>query len=174
MTLSYRQLFAEKSTDIAQLQSVYNASTDYFQIVLGHLPNNDATHQDLLAVPQGCSLDAKFFYGIYEKTQMIGCIDLIRGYPNENTIFIGLLLFITTRQGLGYGPQSLEFIIQQAIQWNCHQLRIAVVASNVKALAFWLREGFIEIYRKESEKFVAPIVVMERVINATDFQQLKS
>ncbi|MBF7688830.1 GNAT family N-acetyltransferase [Acinetobacter sp. EC24] len=164
--LSYHQLFSENSADIAQLQSVYNASTDYFQIVLGKLPNNDAIDQDLLAVPQGCSLDAKFFYGIYEKTQMIGCLDLIRGYPNENTIFIGLLLFITARQGLGYGPQALEFVIQKAIQWNCPQLRIAIVQSNIKAISFWLREGFVEIYRKDSQEFIAPIIVMERSLNA--------
>lgn len=35
--LSYRKLFAENTTDITQLQEVFNTSTDCFQIILGYL-----------------------------------------------------------------------------------------------------------------------------------------
>ncbi|EPG42647.1 hypothetical protein F907_00071 [Acinetobacter colistiniresistens] len=93
---------------------------------------------------------------------MIGCIDILQGYPESSIVFIGLLLFIESHQGLGYGSQAVNFISGLAHTWGGDRLRIAVVQSNVSAFVFWSKQGFVELYRKELSAYVAPVIVMER------------
>lgn len=160
--LSYRLLCSDSETDIASIQAVFEASPNYFKLIQGYSAEKNAARNDLKAVPSGHPFTAKFFYAIYHKGQMIGCIDILRGYPESSIVFIGLLLFIESHQGLGYGTQTVHFISGLANTWGCDRLRIAVVQSNEPALAFWSKEGFVELYGKEPSEYIAPVIVMER------------
>ncbi len=74
-----------------------------------------------------------------------------------------MLLFVESKQGLGYGRQALNNIAELVYNWGCNHLRIAVVESNQRAFSFWLREGFLELYRKNVKEYKTPITVMEKV-----------
>ncbi|MCH7394767.1 GNAT family N-acetyltransferase [Acinetobacter dispersus] len=160
--LSYRLLCSDNETDIASIQAVFEATPNYFKLIQGYSAEKNAARNDLKAVPSGHPFTAKFFYAIYHKEQMIGCIDILQGYPESSIVFIGLLLFIESQQGLGYGSQAFNFILSLANTWRCDRLRIAVVQSNEPAFAFWSRQGFVELYRKELGEYIAPVIVMER------------
>ncbi|AYO56206.1 GNAT family N-acetyltransferase [Acinetobacter sp. WCHAc060033] len=160
--LTFRQVIQTNETDILTIQSIYEGSPHYFQMVQGQ---TDTVRHDLQALPNGCSSEQKFFYAIYSNKIAIGCMDLIRGYPNQQTIFIGLLLFKESHQCLGFGVKALGFIIELAQQWECHRIRIAVLESNQRALSFWLREGFVELYRRNKNDNHLPVIVMEKVLN---------
>ncbi|WP_111828178.1 GNAT family N-acetyltransferase [Acinetobacter colistiniresistens] len=160
--LSYRLLCSDNETDIANIQAVFEATPNYFKLIQGHQVEKNAARNDLKAVPTGHPFTAKFFYAIYHKEQMIGCIDILQGYPESSIVFIGLLLFIESHQGLGYGSQAVNFISGLAHTWGGDRLRIAVVQSNVSAFVFWSKQGFVELYRKELSAYVAPVIVMER------------
>ncbi|PKF34385.1 GNAT family N-acetyltransferase [Acinetobacter proteolyticus] len=160
--LSYRLLCSDSETDIASIQAVFEATPNYFKLIQGYSADKNAARNDLKAVPSGHPFTAKFFYAIYHKEQMIGCMDILQGYPESSIVFIGLLLFIESHQGLGYGTQAVHFISGLAHVWGCDRLRIAVVQSNEPAFSFWSKEGFVELYRKELSEYVAPVIVMER------------
>lgn len=160
---SYHRLCADNEIDIETVRSVYDAAPRYFYILHGHAVDKNSVRDDLLAIPEGYDIDSKFFYAIYLDTEAIGCIDIIRAYPDQQTAFIGLLLFVESQQNLDLGHQALDFINKLASDWGSNRLRIAVVESNVKAFNFWLREGFIELFRKKSSEYDRTVIIMERV-----------
>jgi hypothetical protein len=43
-------------------------------------------------------------------------------------------------------------------------LRLAVIDTNVRALHFWKREGFNELYRKATSKYTGAAIVMETAL----------
>ena len=164
--LTYRQLSISCDADISQLQAVLEAAPNYYKIIQGKGPSTDEARSELQALPEGHPVAAKFYYLIQGHQRAVGCIDLLRGYPNENVAFIGLLLFVDSWQGRGLGRQALKFAIDLANDWGCGALRIAVVQTNERAISFWSREGFIELYRKESNQYADPVVVMERALDS--------
>ena len=161
---SFEQVFPDKEVDILQIQKVYEQTPSYFEIIKSQLPDKEAVKDDLNATPLGCSFDRKFFYAIYHNKEVIGCADIIQGYPNSETGFIGLLLFIESKQGLGYGTLALDYIVKLTQDWGCNCLRIAVVESNKRAQKFWSRQGFIELYRKRVNESRPPVIVMEKTL----------
>ena len=166
--ISYQRICADNEIDIAIVRSIYEATPRYFYIVHGYAFDKNSVRDDLVAIPEGCDLDSKYFYAIYLGTEAIGCIDIIRGYPDQQAVFIGILLFIESQQGLGFGHQALDFINELTSVWGSKRLRIAVVESNERALSFWLREGFIELYRKNSIEYNKSVIVMERINSLLD------
>jgi GNAT superfamily N-acetyltransferase len=89
-------------------------------------------------------------------------MDLIRGYPEPHIAFLGLLLFSETHQGQGLGKLALTHIANLSRSWGCTALRLSVIDKNLQALAFWQREGFIEMYRKPTTQFTGDAIVMQR------------
>ncbi|NTX29931.1 GNAT family N-acetyltransferase [Burkholderia pyrrocinia] len=95
---------------------------------------------------------------------MIGCADVIRSYPTGDCIWIGLLLFAEAAQGRGHGKAALTLLVEMAREWGYRTAQLAVVSTNLRAHAFWQREGFTELRRASNPKFTGDLVVMQRPI----------
>ncbi len=94
-------------------------------------------------LPDGKTYDDKFVFGIYLGDEMIGCADLIRGYPNPTTALLGLLLVSEACQRRGVGKRAYELIEQFIQTWNvCDRVRIGVVRTNEQVILFWSNVGF--------------------------------
>lgn len=160
--LSCSQLSATSVDDVRELRAVLAAAPDYSLLMEGKLPAPSAAEELFAALPPGKSLADKFVLGFYSASGMVGCADVIRDYPTQQIAFIGLLLFVEAEQGKSYGVLALRHIEDMAKSWGCTALRIAVIERNTRALAFWQREGFTEIYRKPSSDYTGQAIVMER------------
>lgn len=154
------------SNDIERLQAVLEAAPGYSLTVEGKLPAPGAAIEVLDALPPGKTHADKFVYEITLDADAIGCIELVRGYPEADIAFIGLLLFRENSQGRGFGPQALRLAEAIGIGWQCRALQIAVIDTNPRAFDFWKREGFIELFRKPAMDFVGQAIVMERLLPA--------
>ena len=161
MNLQYQQLIPESENDVNNLQKILMAAPAYHLLIEGNLPGTGAALESLQELPPGKSIDDKYFYGIKTSDNYIGCFDLIRGYPESKIAFIGLLLLIESEQNKSYGVKALQYIKNMAAQWGCTCLRLVVIENNQRALAFWKREGFIELYKKTSEKYSSDAIFME-------------
>ena len=162
MPLSCSQLSANSVDDVRELQAVLAAAPGYSLLMEGKQPTPSAAEELFAARPPGKSLADKFVLGFYGASGMFGCADVIRYYPTQQVAFIGLLLLVEAEQGKSYGVHALQHIKDMAKSWGCTGLRIAVIEHNTRALAFWRREGFTEIYRKPSSDFTGQAIVMER------------
>ena len=64
------------------------------------------------------------------------------GYPNPDSSYLGLLILSPELRGSGYGPILFERMKTTAIERNCIELFVAVLALNTRGRAFWKRMGF--------------------------------
>ena len=53
---------------------------------------------DLAALPPNKTINDKYYIGFYDGNVLIAVMDLILGYPNENTGFIGFFMVNKTFQ----------------------------------------------------------------------------
>lgn len=132
------------TSDVARLQALLEQAPRYSQIAAGGPVPADAAAQMLSALPPDKEAHDKFVLGAIENSSLIGCADLIRGYPSPSIAFIGLLLVGEPWEKLGYGSVFLSELCKLVADWNCcHRLRLGVLATNGRALEFWARLGFI-------------------------------
>ena len=160
-----RRVLKGEAADIAALQAVLEAAPRYYHVVTGGPPRPAEARNTFTALPPGRSYDDKRVYGLYAGDAMIGVADVVRGWNAPHKAIIGLLLLAEDWQRRGIGS-AFEALVEQAIgAWpEIATVRIAVVASNRGALAFWHRLGFRETgeVRAAAPPLVADIVALEK------------
>jgi GNAT superfamily N-acetyltransferase len=126
-----------------ELQRVIEGSPGYYERTMGAPPGPAEAQSIYSVLPEGKDYADKFVFGVYVSDAMVGCADLIRGYPDSASATLGLLLICEAHQGKGIGRRALEQIEQFARQWgSCDRFRIGVVRSNDLVMTFWVRQGF--------------------------------
>jgi ribosomal protein S18 acetylase RimI-like enzyme len=114
--------------------------------VTGHPPGPADAQSTLLSVPEGSSPDDKAPFGVWAGDELVGLLDLLLRYPDDETVYLGLLLIDRARQGQGIGAaafQALERDLLPRWPW-ARRLRLSVVRTNDQVLGFWRRLGFTE------------------------------
>lgn len=152
---------------MAALQRVFEAAPAYFETVTGLPPGSAEAQSTFTALPPDKSYDDKFVWGLYAGERMIGCADVIRGYPVRAKALIGLLLLAENWQRKGFG-RAFALLLEQVIaDWpEIPTLRIGVVDRNVGAIAFWRKLGYRETGEvKRSPSFAGNVVVMEKALS---------
>ena len=161
-TLTHRLLGADDPEDVRILQALHAAAPGYSRIVHGREPGGREALETLNGLPPGKTPADKFVLGFFLGPDLIGCADLIRGYPTPEHAYIGLLLFSENQQNRGFGPKALAQIALVAARWGCPWIRLAVIATNTRAHAFWRRQGFREVFRKVIPDVTGEAIVMQR------------
>src|SRR5205809_5249751 len=121
------------------------ASPTYFATVTGLPPGPAEAQSTFTALPPGKDYDDKRVWGLYAGDNMIGCADVIRGYPVREKAVIGLLLLAEHWQHRGLG-RAFALLVEQVIGgWReITTLRVGVVDRNTAALAFWRKLNYAE------------------------------
>ncbi|RQM43981.1 GNAT family N-acetyltransferase [Paraburkholderia bannensis] len=163
-TPTLRLLNRHLPSDIDRLQAVLEGAPGYSLAVEGKLPTSGAAAEVLDALPPGKGYPDKFVYEVVLDAEAVGCVEMIRSYPETDVAFIGLLLFREQSQGRGLGSQVLCLAEAIGTGWQCRALRIAVIDTNPRAFNFWKREGFVELLRKPAMDFAGQAIVMERAL----------
>lgn len=155
-------------TDIKNIQTVLEAAPKYSMNVSGHHQNANAASEMFEALPNGFDYKNKFVLGIEVYADFIGCIDVLRGFPNTQTAMLGLLLLSEEYQGKGLGKtayQALESIIKEWEEITI--VRISVVVSNGEVLPFWKKLGFRDtgIRRPyENANITSEAIILEKLV----------
>lgn len=139
---SVRPITANRETEAA-VQALHERAADYVLRIWG-LPADPDSGRDFFArLPPGRTQEHKHTLGVFDGDRMVGCIDLVRGWPDEATAVIGLLLLEPAVRGQGVGRLAWQAIETQARAWpEIRFLRAVVVESNDVARPFWEHLGF--------------------------------
>lgn len=138
-------LLRGEGAEMADLQRVLEEAPDYARRLTGYPASATEAQSTYTHLPTGWTYDDKFVYGIYLDHKMIGCVDLIRGYPDATTAMLGLLLLSEKHQGRGWGSRSYLLIEEVVRRWGtCHKVRIGVIMTNDIVLPFWKSVGFVD------------------------------
>jgi ribosomal protein S18 acetylase RimI-like enzyme len=132
--------------ELAALQRVMESDEDYFLRVAGHPPGPADAQSTLMFVPDGRSPEDKAPFGVWADDELVGILDLLLRYPDDETLYIGLLLIDRGRQGQGIGTAAYQALERELLpRWPwVRRLRLSVVRTNDQVLGFWRRLGFTE------------------------------
>jgi RimJ/RimL family protein N-acetyltransferase len=129
--------------DKRALQNVYADAPLYCMRVVGHIPTLDEMRP--VQLPPGKTPEDDYFFGVYLRDQMIGCADLLRGYPDEKTAYLGLVLISERYQNRRLGVRACMELEKVALSWpEISIIRGSVVQTNEVVLKFWERLGAVD------------------------------
>lgn len=93
-------------------------------------------------LPPNTTLDNKYFVGFYKDNKLVAILDLIDGYPNKNTAFIGLFMVDINLQGLGVGKGIISKLLKFLKSKKYSSCDLGVIETNIEAISFWEKLGF--------------------------------
>ena len=147
MTISeqIQLVLLSKEKDLKELQVVLEGAPKYSLNISGKIQTPTASEEVFSAIPEGFDLTKKFVIGIKLNSELVGCIDVLRGFPSEETLMLGLLLLKEKIQGQGIGKISFNQLLSYVGNWTeIKKIRISVVKSNGDVLNFWQKLGIVE------------------------------
>jgi GNAT superfamily N-acetyltransferase len=155
-------LLRGEPAEMAALQCVLEAAPAYYQSVTGAPPCGALAQTMFTALPPEKTYDDKFVWGLYAGDAMIGCADVIRGYPVRDKALISLLLLAEPWQRRGLGRAFATLVEHAIVAWNeISTLRLGVAVSNPGAYIFWRKMGYLET---GETKRAGPDVIVDTII----------
>lgn len=130
--------------DVEAVQDVIESDAAYVERVTG-LPPGPADAQSLLMMrPPDLPAEHKHVFGLWERDELVGLVDVLRGHPDGRTAYIGLLQVRGDRQRAGLGTRAHDSLLREVAEWpEIATLRLAVVATNREvAEPFWRGLGY--------------------------------
>jgi GNAT superfamily N-acetyltransferase len=163
-----RELRAEPE-DMAEFQRVLEGAPGYFERVIGGPPGPAEAQSDYTTLPEGKGYEDKFVYGIFRNNDMVGCADVMRGYPAGDIAFIGLLLIAEAHQGQGIGRAAYKQIEALCRSWpGIRRMGLAVVETNAMVIPFWEKLGYLRMGETRPYRYgpvVSTSIVFEKVLS---------
>jgi len=140
--------------EIEAVQSLFEQCLDFMLLVDGHAADLQSIEEDFRFIPPGKAPEDKCVYGIYDQQNaLVGLLDTLRGYPEEGTWWIGLLLLAPQVRSQGLGKKVVEAYAEYAQASGAQALMLGVVEDNERAYKFWSRMGFEFVRQTEPQQF---------------------
>lgn len=117
--------------------------------------------QDMTELPPDKTYDDKYFFGFFEGDALIAAMDLIDGYPDAKTAYIGWFMMDKSRQGKGIGTEIISGVLSALKAQGFCRARLGFIKGNPESKAFWIKNQFAYAgYEVEADGYT--IVAMER------------
>lgn len=116
---------------------------------------------DMEALPPGINKEDKYYVGFFDKDVLVAILDLILGYPEKDSAYIGLFMMNHTFQGKGIGSSIISELGNALAQEGFFNLSLAYAKGNPQSEAFWIKNGFKKT-GKISDQGLYKAVLMER------------
>lgn len=122
---------------------VYQANADYYRVIGEPKPTLATVDYDSREIPSAVRDEAKHYWLVADGKQTVGVIDLVEGYPDKETIYVGLLEILQRRQG--HGAAVLKQLTAAFAGHGYKRLELATVHADRAAAAFWQAQGFTKL-----------------------------
>lgn len=146
--------------DVSNIYTLCKGNPTYYKYIKIE-PTLENIKEVLTELPPNKTMDDKFFLGFYKDNQLVAILDLITGYPNINTAFIGWFMMNQDFQRTGIGTEIIAEILFYLKEENFRYVRLGYIKGNQESESFWLKNKFIPS-GDESETDDYTIVVMQR------------
>ncbi|MFR3728032.1 GNAT family N-acetyltransferase [Lacrimispora sp.] len=146
--------------DIPQIYDLCKDNSLYYQYCPPFV-THDSIKEDLNALPQGKTNREKYFVGFYQDNMLMAVLDVISGYPNEETAYIGFFMVSQQAQNKGIGTAIITEVCQSLKEIGFSYIRLAYVKGNPQSQAFWIKNNFKNT-GKEAEAQGCKVVVLQK------------
>lgn len=146
--------------DVDEVYALCTGNPTYYRFCPPMVTREDII-EDMKALPPGITKKDKHYIGFYQDDNLTAVMDLIYGYPDERTAFIGFFMMNAAMQGRGIGSQIIAYVLNQLSEKGFLSVRLGYVRDNAQARKFWNKNEFVAI--KETIGNVdGPIILMEK------------
>ena len=125
-------------------------------------PTKEQVLFDLKETPAGKAAEDKYFIGFYQNEALVAVMDLIDGYPNSSTAYIGFFMMNKSLQGQGLGSEIITEIAERLKALGFSVIRLAINKGNPQSAHFWEKNGFKTIKEVERNGYI--LLVAERYL----------
>ena len=121
----------------------------------------ESIKRDMVALPGGKTMADKYYLGFYSDDQLVAVMDLIAGYPNAKTAFIGFFMMNQQWQGMNIGTHIITEACHYLKGAGFSEVRLGYAKGNFQSEAFWLKNHFEKTgVEKQAENYIS--VYMQR------------
>lgn len=140
-----------RALDINDVDIIYEMSckNEIYYKYHSSFVTEESIVEDMKALPPNKSYDDKYYDGFFEGDSLVANMDLILGYPTEETAFIGLFMTNVRYQNKGVGSDIIKDVCNYLKQSGYRKARIGVDKGNPQSNSFWEKNGFYIISEKE-------------------------
>ena len=133
---------------------------DQYYRYCGKQPSRELILHDLRITPPNTSADAKYYVGLYDGEILVAILDLIDGYPDSETAFIGFFMMNRQLQGRQIGTRIIQELCLYLKETGLKRVLLGIDKENPQSNAFWAKNGFSVIREVEQEE--GTILVAEK------------
>ena len=106
-------------------------------------PNASAVEQVFCSLPKGTKPDQKLVIGIYQDSQMVAFLELIKDRQRPGEWLLSLLIVDVNHRRTGLGRGVVSALEARLWKLGVDSVLLGVVESNVIAASFWQSLGYI-------------------------------
>ena len=105
-------------------------------------PTAENIREDMQILPEGKGPEDKFYVGFWDGKKLTAVLDLIRGFPDERTAYIGFFMVDASVSGQGEGSRLVEEICA-CLRTEFTKARLGYARGNPQSEHFWRKNGFV-------------------------------
>ncbi|CAN5249709.1 hypothetical protein BH09ACT1_BH09ACT1_22110 [soil metagenome] len=161
--------------DVDTLQTLIESVPAYSENITGYRPGPSDALSALVSVPPDFDPAAKLSVGLWDGDELVAFADVLLGYPDPATAYIGLLIVRGDRQREGLGRELNDAILQRIGRDSAAQrVRLGVVKTNDEVAApFWTALGYKptgETKPYRYDKLRSTVAIWERQVKRPGFR----
>ena len=105
----------------------------------------EEVYNDLTICPPGKCAEDKFYIGFYDQNVLVAVMDLIAGYPDDSTAFLGFFMMNPDYQGKGIGTSLISECCDYLKSIGFSAVQLGFDKGNPQAKHFWHKNQFVDI-----------------------------
>ena len=140
----FSKSYQARALDKADVHDIYTLEIGnplYFQWC-PPVVTEEAVVEDMESLPPGKTMQDKYYVGFYQNEKLTAVMDLIDGYPEEGTAFIGFFMVDHCAQGHGIGSRMINELCIYLADLKYQSVQLAWIKGNPQAEHFWKKNGF--------------------------------
>ena len=147
--------------DVDIIYDLCLGNTQYYEYCTKE-PSRELIESDLTITPPGIPMEQKFYVGFFGGDDLVAVMDLIDGYPDEESTFLGFFMMKKELQGTGNGSRIISGVMDYLKELGFVRCQLGIDKDNPQSNHFWKKNGFEVIRVVEQEE--GTILVAERTL----------
>lgn len=140
--------------DAEEILSLCRENTQFYLYCQAR-PSREQVLRDLRVTPPGIDPADKHYLGFYEGERLTAVLDLVDGYPEPCSAYIGFFMMRRALQGQGLGSALIREIAASLKSAGKDAILLAIDKGNPQSTHFWKKNGFRVIREADRGEWTA-------------------
>ena len=130
-----------EDSDADMILEICRQNTTFYKYTEAR-PDRETILEDMRALPPRTALSDKYYCGCFEDQRLVAVMDLIDGYPDPETAYIGFFMMNPQDQGKQAGSGIIREVISYLRCVGKTAVSLAIDKGNPQSTHFWKKNGF--------------------------------